>query len=397
MPKAVMILLVLLLLLLPGAASAETRVMVVSDLHYLAPALYQGSEIFLLLLQNGDGKATQYGEDLLSGLYQEILAQRPDALIATGDLTFNGEKESHQALAAWFGAVEEAGVPVWVIPGNHDINIPSPVRFTKYSYEPTEPVTPEQFAEIYRDFLLPGTVGFSYAAPISDELTAVMMDVAWYQEQAQTFGVFTPEHAAWLEETLRQAGDTAVITATHHSLLSHTDFSRESYLMFGHEAMAALNRRCGVKLNLSGHLHIQHIVREDGLTDAALGAFCMWPHRYALVTLRDGALTYEAKALNPDFLPPGTAERTRAWFFDLAKKKISASGLTGTEAEIDAMAAYAARFNQAYFTGEFRGEDETWRQDPAYALWEKQPNSSFFQYMKLVMREAAGDHLRETL
>jgi hypothetical protein len=70
--------------------------------------------------------------------------------------------------------------------------------------------------------------------------------------------------------------------------------------------MASLAARYGVKLNLSGHLHIQHIAREDGLADAALGAFCIWPHRYALVTAGDdGSLVYEARELDSRFLPEG--------------------------------------------------------------------------------------------
>ena len=40
-------LVLLLLLLIPAAALAEVHIMVVSDPHYLAPALYAGSELFL--------------------------------------------------------------------------------------------------------------------------------------------------------------------------------------------------------------------------------------------------------------------------------------------------------------------------------------------------------------
>ena len=136
------LLIILLIVLLPAAVRAETRLMVVSDLHYLAPSLYRDSGVFLRALRGGDGKITQYGEELLSALYREIVSQQPDALAVTGDLTFNGEKESHIALASWFKAVEDAGVPVWIIPGNHDINVSSPVRFTADGYEP---VTSEEF------------------------------------------------------------------------------------------------------------------------------------------------------------------------------------------------------------------------------------------------------------
>ena len=390
MRKAALALL-LVFLFLPAAALAETRLMVVSDLHYMAPSLYRGSDLFLQVLRNGDGKAPQYGEELLAALYQEIAAQKPDALIVTGDLSFNGERESHEALAAWFGTVEDMGVPVWVIPGNHDINTANPVGFSEDGYYRTEGVTPEAFAAIYAPYLETGTAGFSYAVR-AGELTVCMTDVAWYRDQAWTFGMFTGAHASWLEAALKEADGAPVITATHHSLLPHTEFSRDDYLMFGNETMRELAERYGVRLNLSGHLHIQHIVREDGLADAALGAFCIWPHRYALVTLRgDGALLYEARALNAAYLPDGFLDTTREWFEDITRAKVKAFGLSGTSEEIEAMADYAARFNLAYFSGAYRTEDEAWRLDPAYSLWESQGASVFWQYMRLVMNEPSGD------
>ena len=389
------ILLVIALCLLAAPAAAETKLMIVSDLHYLEPSLYQGSELFLQALRQGDGKITQYGEELLSALYRQILAEQPDALIVTGDLTFNGEKKSHEALAKYFKTVEDTGIPVWVIPGNHDINAVQPVGFADGMYYGVEAVTPEDFAAIYADFLERGEAGFSYIAKINDQIWAIMMDVAYYQEQAQTFGLFTAGHATWLEESLKSAQNEGVrvVTATHHSLLAHTEFSKESFLMFGSESMAALAKQYGVSLNLSGHLHIQHIARADGLADAALGAFCIWPHRYAEVTLSDdGSIRYEAKALSSRFLPEGFLEESREWFAGITRDKVR-TRLTGTDEETAMMADYAARFNLAYFSGTYRREDVRWTADPAYALWETQADAAFFPYMKLVMNEATGDNL----
>ena len=97
-----------LLLALAQAASAagETRLMVVSDIHYLAKPLYEGSEAFLRALRAGDGKLTQYGDELLTALLGEVERLRPDALLVTGDLSFNGEKASHVALAEWLARIE---------------------------------------------------------------------------------------------------------------------------------------------------------------------------------------------------------------------------------------------------------------------------------------------------
>ena len=378
-----------------GAASAESRLMVVSDMHYMARELYQDSDIFLQALRRGDGKITQDSDELLSALYRQILQERPDALIVTGDLTFNGEKKSHIALAEWFQTVVDAGVPVWVIPGNHDINVPSPIGYAKGMYYGVEAVTAEEFGEIYADFLGAGEAGFSYVAPVSGDMQVAMTDVAWYREQAEAFGAFTADHAAWLEKALGQAREAGVciLTATHHSLLPHTDFSLENFLMFGHESMAALNGKYHVPLNLSGHLHIQHIAREEGLADAALGAFCSWPHRYALVTLNDQKeLRYEAKSLDAAYLPEGFLQESMAWFAGITRDKTKAA-LTGSPEETERMADYAARFNLAYFSGTYCRDDPAWTEDAAWGLWAAQKDSSFWHYMNRVMIEPAGDNL----
>ena len=394
------------LLLMLGSfvfAAAESKLMVVSDLHYLAPRLYEDSDLFLRVLQNADGKIPQHGEILLSALLRQVQYEQPDALIVTGDLTFNGEKESHLALAEWFRKIEKTGVPVWVIPGNHDIRTVNPLGFADEIWYGVGSVSPQEFGDIYADFMNPGDegftnpedIGFSYTVQVSDDLQVAMTDVSVYQERAETFGVFTAPHAAWLENALSGAKDAGVrvITATHHSLVSHTEFAKENYLMFGNERMAELAVKYDVPLNLSGHLHIQHIARNGPLADAALGAFCIWPHRYALVTCSDSRqLVYEAKALKDTFLPEGFLPFSREWFLKIARNKTLAS-LSGSDEDIRQLADYVARFNLAYFSGTYRQEDPSWTEDPAYALWQKQSGSALWETLRLLMNEPAGDRL----
>ena len=389
------LLILLFLIGTAGSSAAETRVMAVTDIHYLARPLYEGSGLFLQALKSGDGKVTQYGDELLSALYREILAERPDALLVTGDLSFNGEKQSHLYLAEWFSRVEAAGVPVWVIPGNHDIGA-APYGYPADGWYQTEGVTAEEFADIYRDFMLPGEAGCSYAVPVSGELSVLMTDVSFCP---QTFGVFTKAHWDWLKDELVRAAEAGVrvITASHHNLVPHTEYSKESFLMFGNESMRTLLQAAGVPLHLSGHMHIQHIAEQDGVADAAAGAFCIWPHRYAMITLSDqGKLRYEARALREEFLPEGLPEQSREWFLDITRTK-SLAGLTDVPEEDRAvMADLAARFNLAYFSGTVQDEAASWRNDPAYRLWEANGDQRFWSYMCLVMDETeqtGADHL----
>lgn len=116
-----MLILLLFLLLCCGHGLGETRVMVVSDLHLMAPRLYEGSDLLERSLQAGDGKVSHLTPQLAEGLVAEVHHQQPDVLVVTGDLSFNGEYYSHEYTAGVLRQVLDAGIPVCVIPGNHDI------------------------------------------------------------------------------------------------------------------------------------------------------------------------------------------------------------------------------------------------------------------------------------
>ena len=103
---------------------------VATDPHLLAPSLTDHGECFLRTITNADGKVMRYSSELTEAFFSQIAAERPDLLIISGDLTFNGERESHEAFAAHCAKLEDAGVPVLVLPGNHDLNCPQAARFT---------------------------------------------------------------------------------------------------------------------------------------------------------------------------------------------------------------------------------------------------------------------------
>lgn len=397
----------LILLLLPLGAFTESRIMVVTDTHYLAPELYRDSDLFIMALKRGDGKITQYSEELMAALLSETAVLKPDALIITGDLTLNGEKASHEKLAEWFSAIEaQTGVPVWVIPGNHDINSENAHIYYHYSWDSTQTVTQAEFADIYKAFMMPAegkeNANLSYHVKISDAVWAILPDVSFYKPTAQAFGLFTADHKSWMEGVLvqaREAGAEAV-TFTHQNLISHTKFMEEVYLMFGHEAMSALARQYGVQLNLSGHMHIQHITEENGLVDAATGGFCLAPHRYALVTLSDDeTLTYEAKALSDEYLPEGFQAISRDWFGGIAKEKMrpSLAALDIPADDLETMLDYYARFSLAYFAGEYSSGDPAWKEDEAYPLWQRYAPQRLNAFMSSVMDESRGNHLLRVL
>ena len=134
------------------APMAPVTLMIATDPHYFAPSLTDGGEAFLNVVTHADGKYMQCIGEITDALFDRAAEERPAALILSGDLTFNGERESHEAFAARCAALEEQGVPVLVLPGNHDLDRPDAVRFEGDQITAVESVSAADFRRIYAAF-----------------------------------------------------------------------------------------------------------------------------------------------------------------------------------------------------------------------------------------------------
>ena len=91
-------------------------------------------------------------ESILKTTVDRIIAESDfDVVLVSGDNADDGGEASHRAVAAELKRLEDAGIKVYTIPGNHDINNNS------YTYAGgkaalTNPTTEKEFAEIYADF-----------------------------------------------------------------------------------------------------------------------------------------------------------------------------------------------------------------------------------------------------
>ena len=94
------LLLLALSLLMPLTALGETAdpvtLLVATDLHYLAPELTDHGPCFERSITHGDGKVMAYSEELVEAFVTQVIDRHPDALILSGDLSFNGARKSHE-------------------------------------------------------------------------------------------------------------------------------------------------------------------------------------------------------------------------------------------------------------------------------------------------------------
>ena len=83
----------------PAAGGSPLRLVVATDLHFLPRSLVRDGAAFTDAYAAGDGKQINYIPELTDALVAELLADPPAALLLTGDLTLNGEREGHRELA----------------------------------------------------------------------------------------------------------------------------------------------------------------------------------------------------------------------------------------------------------------------------------------------------------
>ena len=384
------------------ASSSGFRAVIASDLHYIAPELTDGGPGYQQALKNGDSKFMPYVEEITDAFLDEVLADPPDLVLLTGDLTFNGAEISHRRLAGKLQRLEDAGIPVLVLPGNHDVYNENAALYRGGSFERVPFASGESFAEIYRDFgpgeaLSADSDSLSYVWQLNEQVWIMMLD----ENTAHDFCGLSDRSFQWIEAQLQKAREEGrfVLVAGHQNVFQHSIF-RGGYVIQGAQRLQELLRRYGVPLCLSGHLHTQHVLSEDGLTEIATSALCSYPCQYAVLTAEDGRLRYGTRRLDL----AAWAERNGrpdAVFQDFA----GAAGVymdahftpAGMAPLVDdpvlwaEMLAYLQALNRAYFSGDLR---EIAALDPdgrLAGLWAEE-NGMTAWYLRSVLDEEGNDH-----
>ena len=389
---------------------ADTRVIVASDLHYISPEICDFGEYFTRMMDHADSKLTRWCEELTDAFLEEVIAAQPDALLLTGDLSFNGAHESHAALAEKLRKVEAAGIPVLVLTGNHDVYNSNAARFVGDSFGRLPLCTSDDFRELYAPFgfdeaLSEDGDSLSYLYALSETTWVLMLDF----NTDHDFCGISEESLLWVEAQLARAREEGkhVLAAGHQNLFVHSAFEY-GYVISRTEKLSALLREYSVPLFLSGHLHIQHWKTEDGLTEIATSALSVTPCQYGVLTAADGDIRYETRSVDVAGWAEkqGRTEATLADFPAYADAVMDAHTSFEIDAELKAlgyeaeersmMIDYACGLNRAYFAGDLT-EAESWDPDGHIAaLWASTGTLRDY-YMRSVHPDFGNDYTQWSL
>lgn len=352
---------------------------VITDIHYFSEKLHDNGSLFNKIVNKGDGKNLFIQKELMSAFINGLEKDKPAALLITGDLTLNGENLSHKELTSWLQKIENLGIDVYVIPGNHDLNNPKSRKFFKEKAKKVDTVSPEQFRSIYEDFGYSAALSYdpntlSYIIEPITGVQFVMLDTNLYQNNlskgySDPLGSLEESTRSWIREMaeIAKKDNKKLFVAMHHSLIEHNIMVSRGFTILDNESLIDMFISLQIEAVLSGHIHIQDIIeelRENGkIYDIATSAFSVFPHNYGILEFSEMNWIYrtdnvdvtgwaeENGITNNDILNfyQYSADFFNGFSHDMTRRSLAEAGYKASE--ISEMSRIAGILNQNFFAG----------------------------------------------
>jgi hypothetical protein len=287
----------------------DAHFVVFSDIHYFSPELGTEGGAFQDYI-NHDRKMLREGPEIIAAAMKEATGQQADFLIICGDLTKDGERDSHQQVAQLLQPLILQGTDVYPVPGNHDIQNGHSFSYTGDEKLPVPPVTAEEFMEIYAPHGFAAQVdkdpeSLSYIVEPVPGLWLFALDSCKYRENASgsepvTGGRYYPETLQWIEDRLIEAikKKKAVIGMMHHGILEHYSANEKyypDYLVDDFDVIGKMFAAYGMRFVFTGHYHAQDITLKQWdddipnhfLFDIETGSLVTYPVPWRVVELKN--------------------------------------------------------------------------------------------------------------
>ncbi|MBI1818197.1 MAG: metallophosphoesterase [Deltaproteobacteria bacterium] len=242
-----------------------------------------------------------------------------DFILVAGDLTKDSEPYNHDKARELLSRFRR---PVFCVPGNHDQPRPAKLRPPHYLDPAVRGLTVHDFPRCYGDFGFDSPTRLAYSAnPTPDvHLIGLCSPAPEYD-----YGEIPSDVLAWLDDDLgRERGSgREPIVMLHHSIIDHVPGESMSELFSWFHvrnatALKTILHRHGVRITLSGHLHIQDVKAETGLHNIVTSSLAGYPHAYRTFDLRPGEIRIASHRLQtipsrPDLQAASRAESAESF------------------------------------------------------------------------------------
>ncbi|MGL5347061.1 MAG: metallophosphoesterase [Peptostreptococcaceae bacterium] len=346
---------------------------IATDIHYLSDKLTDNKSAFDKYVTAGDGKQLFYINEIFDAFTDTIKNNKPNILILSGDLTNNGELESHIDLTKKLSSIEASGTNVYVIPGNHDISNPWARKFVEDKQQVTDSINEDEFRSMYSDFGFDNAVledddSLSYLATPSEKVWLLMLDTNNYKTNTtlgypKMEGSISKSTLKWIEKCISLANKQGakIIPVMHHSIMNHNDVYYDGYTLDDNNKLIEVFKNNNIDFVLSGHVHVQNIAlnkdNNNNLYDIATGSLAVYPHKFGQLnyTSNDNNFVYKTSSVEvSDKVLNNFDKYSRDFFgnsiYNMYYKKLSTYENLSNE-NIDLMAKTMRTLNLNYYAG----------------------------------------------
>lgn len=334
--------------------AADHKIVVIADPHVMPASLLPNTssadwETYI----GGSRKLIDFSQSLFDKAVDEIKSLKPDLVLIVGDLTKDGERDSHEYVKGKLKELKDAGIQPLVILGNHDWGT---TDAKVYGATTTDALIYDksQLKDLYADYGFGSsdfeTTTLTYACEPIPGLVVIGID-------SGKDGVVSATTLDWVK-TKAAAAKTAgkqVIAMMHHPLIPHItggeQFVSTSHVLYpdggdtgdGYKTVRNTLADAGVELIFTGHFHTSDIARDwnadlsKDIYDVNTGSLCSYPCDYRVVTLNDAlnsvsvttkSITTAGKSLKGEDFSAATAkDRLSTSIKNIITPKLATLGL----------------------------------------------------------------------
>lgn len=246
--------------------AADKKIYVLADIHVMAPSLVDDSSNHLWTDYLSTSKTMQdLSAQIFDALTDKIILDRPDLVLITGDLTKDSEIESHIYVLNNLTKIKRCGIPVFVIPGNHDRGwMERALVYVNDTCRAAEMIDNDGFAERYFDYGYgPDTERYgetlNYVSEPIPGLTLIGIDSGIWVTYREGSIDWVCEKAKYA-----MAKGNQVIVMVHHPLMPHYYYQNKIFELSVAENYEVVREQlvnAGIKIALTGHSHASDITR----------------------------------------------------------------------------------------------------------------------------------------
>lgn len=320
-----LILIMLCIIVFPLSAcdkSPSYKYVFITDLHVIASSVFN-AENYSSFAQKD--KMIHLTEAILNSFADEVIKKKYKYVLIGGDLTENGDEESHLACAKAFAKMEKKGVNVFVINGNHDLS-DDKGKIDKR-------ITNTRFKEIYQEFgykeaisISPNTLSYTAELGKGYRLLAIDSMVYYGDDAVNTKSESMSEsHCQWLKTQIDKCNADKVmpIVITHDDFLNHfpaiTEIVANRFNSEQYEKFVSYFTDNGGKTIFAGHNHINDIIsytsaKGNTIYEAETGSMAFYPCAYREFNLKKKNITISTvyfDKLKQKYLPPCCPEEMK--------------------------------------------------------------------------------------